>query len=110
MHDEVSSYVVIQLYCTPAEADAIRSVLTTKVAEFPEFANARIQLEQKAETDTLDSDALDPIGGGGVLIGYGRVSTIGRFWPLERAARHRVERSTRWQGVVSSRIEQCPGG
>jgi hypothetical protein len=51
-HDEVSSYVVMQLYCTPAEADAIRSVLTAKVAEFPEFANARIQLEQKAETDS----------------------------------------------------------
>ncbi|MEV0292158.1 hypothetical protein [Nocardia sp. NPDC050710] len=24
---------------------------------------------------TLDGDALDPIGGGGALVGYGRVST-----------------------------------
>ncbi|NKY27312.1 hypothetical protein [Nocardia gamkensis] len=47
----MSSYVVIQLYCTPAEADAIRSALTTKVAEFAEFTNARIELERKTEAD-----------------------------------------------------------
>ncbi|WP_280241182.1 hypothetical protein [Nocardia abscessus] len=45
----MSSYLVIQLYCTTMEADAIRSVLAMKVAE---FAHARIQLEQKAETDS----------------------------------------------------------
>ncbi|MFQ6324575.1 recombinase family protein [Nocardia sp. CWNU-33] len=28
-----------------------------------------------SEPLTLDGDALDPIGGGGALIGYGRVST-----------------------------------
>jgi hypothetical protein len=27
---------------------------------------------------TLDGDALDPIGGGGALVGYGRVSTTGQ--------------------------------
>ncbi|WP_280345339.1 hypothetical protein [Nocardia abscessus] len=48
----MSSYLVIQLYCTTMEADAIRSVLAMKVAEFPEFADARIQLGQKAETDS----------------------------------------------------------
>lgn len=27
----------------------------------------------------LDGDALDPIGGGGALVGYGRVSTTGQL-------------------------------
>ncbi|MGK8501594.1 hypothetical protein [Nocardia asiatica] len=48
----MSSYLVVQLYCTLAEANAIRSILVTKVAEFAEFADARIQLEQKVETDS----------------------------------------------------------
>ncbi|TLG13966.1 hypothetical protein FEK35_09335 [Nocardia cyriacigeorgica] len=47
----MSSYLVIQLYCTPVEAGATNSALAGKVARLPEFDAARIELEQKAEAD-----------------------------------------------------------
>lgn len=47
----VSSYLVVQLYCTPTEAEATRSALADEIATFPEFTSARITFEQKAETD-----------------------------------------------------------
>ncbi|MGV9971350.1 hypothetical protein [Nocardia beijingensis] len=47
----MSSYLVVQLYCTPTEAEATRSALAAEIAKFPEFTGARITLEQKAETD-----------------------------------------------------------
>lgn len=34
----------------------------------------------------LDGDALDPIGGGGALVGYGRVSTTGQLLDRQLAA------------------------
>ncbi|MFR9751630.1 hypothetical protein ACL02S_11400 [Nocardia sp. 004] len=45
----MSSYLVVDLYCTPAEAETIRSILADEIAKFPEFAAARIQLEQTAD-------------------------------------------------------------
>ncbi len=39
-----------------------------------------------AEPLALDGDALDPIGGGGALIGYGRVSTKGQLLDRQVAA------------------------
>jgi DNA invertase Pin-like site-specific DNA recombinase len=39
-----------------------------------------------AEPLTLDGDALDPIGGGGALVGYGRVSTKGQLLDRQLAA------------------------
>lgn len=47
----MSSYLVVQLYCTPAQADATRSALAREIARFPEFAAARIELNQEAEAD-----------------------------------------------------------
>ncbi|MEU2092504.1 hypothetical protein [Nocardia beijingensis] len=47
----MSSYLVVQLYCTPTEAEATRSALAAEIAKFPEFTGARITLEQQAETD-----------------------------------------------------------
>ncbi|MFD0362831.1 hypothetical protein ACFQZZ_15410 [Nocardia sp. GCM10030253] len=39
-----------------------------------------------AEPLALDGDALDPIGGGGTLVGYGRVSTKGQLLGRQIAA------------------------
>ncbi|WP_329414749.1 recombinase family protein [Nocardia vinacea] len=39
-----------------------------------------------AEPIALDGDALDPIGGGGALVGYGRVSTKGQLLDRQVAA------------------------
>lgn len=47
----MSSYLVVQLYCTHTEADAVRSTLAGEIAKFPEFGDARIEFEQKAEDD-----------------------------------------------------------
>lgn len=45
----VSSYLVVQLYCTPAQADSVRSAAAGELAKFPEFAEARTELAPKAE-------------------------------------------------------------
>ncbi|WP_459547317.1 hypothetical protein [Nocardia sp. X0981] len=47
----MSSYLVVQLYCTPAQAEAVRTALTEELAKSPEFARARVGLEQKSESD-----------------------------------------------------------
>ncbi|WP_280336064.1 hypothetical protein [Nocardia wallacei] len=47
----MSSHLVFQLYCRPAEAEAVRSALVSEIARFPEFGNARIEVEQKADAD-----------------------------------------------------------
>jgi hypothetical protein len=47
----VSSYLVVQLYCTPTEANATRTALAGEIAKFPEFAGTQIEFEQAAEAD-----------------------------------------------------------
>ncbi|WP_459545823.1 hypothetical protein [Nocardia sp. X0981] len=47
----MSSYLVVQLYCTPAQAQAVRTALAAELMESPEFARARVGLEQKSESD-----------------------------------------------------------
>ncbi|MEV6556730.1 hypothetical protein AB0M22_13500 [Nocardia sp. NPDC051756] len=47
----MSSHLVFQLYCTPVEADAVRSALVSEVATFAEFGDARIEFAQEAEAD-----------------------------------------------------------
>jgi hypothetical protein len=47
----VSSYLVIQLYCTPAEANDIRSALTAEVAKYSEYTDSRIEFEPKTEAE-----------------------------------------------------------
>jgi hypothetical protein len=49
--ESVSSYLVFQLYCTPAQANATRSTMANLIGEFPEFAGARIVFTQTAESD-----------------------------------------------------------
>ncbi|WP_063128454.1 hypothetical protein [Nocardia fusca] len=45
----MSSYLVVQLYCTPAQADSVRSAAAGELAKFPELAGARTELAPKAE-------------------------------------------------------------
>ncbi|MEV3966116.1 hypothetical protein AB0M34_35505 [Nocardia sp. NPDC050193] len=45
----MSSYLVVQLYCTPAQAESVRSAAAGELAKFPEFAEARTELAPKAD-------------------------------------------------------------
>lgn len=47
----MSSYLVVQLYCTPTEAGAIRSAAEGEISKFPEFVAASTELDQRAEDD-----------------------------------------------------------
>ncbi|MGW5381337.1 hypothetical protein [Nocardia sp. NPDC003963] len=47
----MSSYLVVQLYCTPAQAESVRAAAVGELAKSPEFAEARTELAPKAEGD-----------------------------------------------------------
>ncbi|WP_327151140.1 hypothetical protein [Nocardia sp. NBC_01329] len=47
----MSSYLVVQLYCTPAQADSVRTGAIGELARFPEFAGSRTELAPKAQGD-----------------------------------------------------------
>lgn len=43
--------MLFQLYCTPTEADATRSVLSNEIATYPECGNAQVIFEQNQEAE-----------------------------------------------------------
>ena len=45
----VSSYLVVQLYCTPAQAESARAAAAAELAKFGEFAEARTELVPQTE-------------------------------------------------------------
>ncbi|MEU1980896.1 hypothetical protein [Nocardia sp. NPDC019395] len=45
----VSSYLVVQLYCTPAQADAASRAASAELAKLPEFDGARTELATTVE-------------------------------------------------------------
>lgn len=47
----MSSYLVVQLYCTPVQADSVRAAATAEIAKYAEFGQAQVGLKQEAETD-----------------------------------------------------------
>lgn len=49
MAGSVSSYLVVQLYCTPAQADSVRAAAVGELARFPEFAESRTELAPKVD-------------------------------------------------------------
>ncbi|WP_062996404.1 hypothetical protein [Nocardia jinanensis] len=47
----MSSYLVVQLYCTPAQAESVRAAAVGELAKSPELAEARTELAPKAGGD-----------------------------------------------------------
>ncbi|UAK31312.1 helix-turn-helix domain-containing protein [Nocardia asteroides] len=90
------------LGCTPADlvtttaenagvsrtaTDGLPGPVPASVAKLrPRAARSQTRTLAVAEPLALDGDALDPIGGGGALVGYGRVSTRGQLLDRQIAA------------------------
>ncbi|NUP25106.1 MAG: hypothetical protein HOQ44_00145 [Nocardia sp.] len=45
----MSSYLVVQLYCTPAQAESVRAAAVGELAKYPEFAQSRTELAPKVD-------------------------------------------------------------
>ncbi|MFI1463825.1 hypothetical protein [Nocardia carnea] len=47
----MSSYLVVQLYCTAVQADSVRAAATAELTKYTEFGQTQVGLKQEAETD-----------------------------------------------------------